>query len=424
MAKILLCVSTFVFLQFLPQIKGQNLTEDMNMSTLLTKIFDGYDKKLSPNYNKAGTDRVVEVTINIYIISMFSISEIDMDFSLSMFLRERWKDERLVYDDVLNLTRLELDPSLFDSIWVPDLFIITEKFSEFHEVTVPNKMVHIYPDGTVQYSARVTGSFFCVMNLRRYPFDTQICKMEFESYGQTTKNLRFKWSNEPLTMGKGIKFPQFDLVTTETYNCDKEYFGIAFPCVGLKFVLERNYAYHIIQIYVPSILIVILSWVNFWLDCTSVPGRVSLALLTVLTMTTQSSGARSNLPRVSYIKAIDVWMAACLTFVFLGLLEFAYVNVQSRVLNRRKSVIQFMRHQNGGKSPSIPSSDATNGSIYNECSDSEGSKCSPCFKTLKGLERGRAIDKVSRVVFPCTFLIFNIFYWIYYFSGTSEADNE
>ncbi|XP_053399520.1 glycine receptor subunit alpha-2-like isoform X2 [Mercenaria mercenaria] len=471
MVKEMLCFLTLFSLEILQPINAQNLTEEMNMSTLLYKLFDGYDKKLSPKYKRGSNDQVVEVTANIFIISMFSISEIDMikksnkddvesisvnsfigvsnpkhhsrrngkhntkqngckiinrDYSLSMFLRERWKDERLVYDDVLNLTRLELDASLFDSIWVPDFFIITEKFSDFHEVTVPNKMVHIYPDGTVQYSARVTGSFFCVMDLRRYPFDTQHCKMEFESYGQTTKHLKFKWSDVPLTMGKDIKFPQFDLISTQTYNCDKDYFGIAFPCIGLKFILERNYAYHIIQIYVPSILIVILSWVNFWLDCTSVPGRVSLALLTVLTMTTQSAGARSNLPRVSYIKAIDVWMAACLTFVFLGLLEFAYVNVQSRVLNRRKSVIQFMVHQSS-RSSSLPNGQGSNGDIggYNESnSDSDVTKCSPCFKHLKGLERARAIDKISRVVFPVTFIIFNIIYWIYYFSWIPEADSD
>lgn len=87
------------------------------------------------------------------------------------------------------------------------------------------------------------------------------------------------------------------------YDCIKTCFTVTFPCIGVNFILERNYAYHIVQIYVPSILIVILSWVNFWLDCTSVPARVALSLLTVLTITTQSSGARQNLPRVSYIKA-------------------------------------------------------------------------------------------------------------------------
>lgn len=36
------------------------------------------------------------------------------------------------------------------------------------------------------------------------------------------------------------------------------------------------------------------------------------------------------------IAAIDVWMAVCLGFVFLALVQFAYVNVLSRVEKRRK----------------------------------------------------------------------------------------
>ena len=87
----------------------------------------------------------------------------------------------------------------------------------------------------------------------------------------------------------------------------------------------------------PSLLVVLLSWVNFWLDCEAVPARISLGLLTVLTMTTQSSGARADLPRVSYVKAIDIWMATCLTFVFAALVEFAYVNVLCRKVKRRES---------------------------------------------------------------------------------------
>lgn len=85
-----------------------------------------------------------------------------------------------------------------------------------------------------------------------------------------------------------------------------------------------------IQLYVPSVLIVILSWVAFWISIDAIPARVTIGLLTVLTMTTQSTGARSQLPRVSYIKAIDVWMSVCLLFVFMSLLEFAVVNVFSR----------------------------------------------------------------------------------------------
>jgi hypothetical protein len=92
--------------------------------------------------------------------------------------------------------------------------------------------------------------------------------------------------------------------------------------------LERNYAYHILQIYIPSVLIVILSWVSFWLDCTSVPARVSLSLLTVLTITTQSSGARANLPQVSYVKvSIQVCIVVYSSHWFSDEALFSYTSI-------------------------------------------------------------------------------------------------
>ena len=102
----------------------------------------------------------------------------------------------------------------------------------------------------------------------------------------------------------------------------------------------RQYGYYIIQVIAPSMLIVVLSWVSFWLNIDAVPARISLGLLTVLTMTTQSSGARASLPKVSYIKAIDIWMATCLIFVFAALVEFAYVNVLARVEERKRQTVR------------------------------------------------------------------------------------
>lgn len=57
--------------------------------------------------------------------------------------------------------------------------------------------------------------------------------------------------------------------------------------------------YYLIQMYIPSLLIVILSWVSFWINMDAAPARVGLGITTVLTMTTQSAGSRASLPKVS-----------------------------------------------------------------------------------------------------------------------------
>ena len=93
-----------------------------------------------------------------------------------------------------------------------------------------------------------------------------------------------------------------------------------------------------IQNYVPSFLIVALSWVSFWINIDAVPARISIGVLSVLTMTTQSVGAWMSLPNVSYVKAIDIWMSTCVFFVFAAMLEFAIVNTLARKEIRRMSM--------------------------------------------------------------------------------------
>ena len=53
---------------------------------------------------------------------------------------------------------------------------------------------------------------------------------------------------------------------------------------------------------------------------------------------TQSYISSQSLPKVPYVKALDVWMATCMAFVFAAIMEFGFVNVQ-----RRKEQDEFVR---------------------------------------------------------------------------------
>ena len=103
--------------------------------------------------------------------------------------------------------------------------------------------------------------------------------------------------------------------STVSWNLSGNYSRLA---CEIQFV--RSMGYYLIQIYIPSSLIVVISWVSFWLNRGATPARVGLGVTTVLTMTTLISSTNSALPKISYVKSIDVYLAACFFMVFASLL--------------------------------------------------------------------------------------------------------
>jgi gamma-aminobutyric acid receptor subunit beta len=94
--------------------------------------------------------------------------------------------------------------------------------------------------------------------------------------------------------------------------------------------LTRRLGYYVIHIYVPSCLIVVLSWISFWLHRDASPARVALGITTVLTMTTVLSSSNASLPKISYLKSIDIYLVTCFVMVFASLLEYACVSFLGR----------------------------------------------------------------------------------------------
>lgn len=68
-------------------------------------------------------------------------------------IREKWKDERLQYDDQQDSIKF-LTLTEPEKIWKPDLFFSNEKEGHFHTIIMPNVLLRIHPNGEVLYSIR------------------------------------------------------------------------------------------------------------------------------------------------------------------------------------------------------------------------------------------------------------------------------
>lgn len=55
--------------------------------------------------------------------------------------------------------------------------------------------------------------------------------------------------------------------------------GGNYSALTVRFDLAREVGHYIMDYFVPSILLVVVSWVTFWLDPNAVPGRTTLGKL-------------------------------------------------------------------------------------------------------------------------------------------------
>ncbi|KAL7841216.1 hypothetical protein SRHO_G00249070 [Serrasalmus rhombeus] len=246
-------------------------------SNILNRLLVTYDSRIRPNFKGIP----VEDKVNIFINSFGSIQETTMDYRVNIFLRQRWNDPRLRLPTDFKSDSLTVDPKMFQCLWKPDLFFANEKNANFHDVTQENILLFIFRNGDVLISMRLSVTLSCPLDLTLFPMDTQLCKMQLESFGYTTKDLVFMWqSGDPVQMDE-IALPQFDVKQEdiEYGNCTKFYPGTGYyTCVEVIFTLRRQ---------------------------------------------------------VSYVKAIDIWMIACLLFGFASLVEYAVVQV---MLNSPKRI--------------------------------------------------------------------------------------
>ena len=96
---------------------------------------------------------------------------------------------------------------------------------------------------------------------------------------------------------------------------------------------------YIINTYLPSFLLVLLSWLSFYIDPEATPARTSLGAVIILTITTQRSTLTNSMPPGSTTNAIDVWMFTCLFYVFGALVEYAAINTLARRRRQRVNAV-------------------------------------------------------------------------------------
>ncbi|XP_043241109.1 gamma-aminobutyric acid receptor alpha-like [Amphibalanus amphitrite] len=257
--------------------------------------------------------------------SMGPISESELTYSMDCFFRQTWVDRRLAFRGEKQV--LSLSISMLGKIWKPDTYFFNGRESHLHTITVPNKFVRLYQDGRVLYSSRLTITANCPMDLHNFPMDTQHCPLMLGSFAYTEQDVTYKWNSARSVVISGdMKLSQFDLIKAPTNDFIFSRKQGNFSMLRASFHLQRHMGNFMIQVYGPCVLLVVLSWVSFWLNREATSDRISLGVTTVLTMTFLGLEARTDLPKVPYTTALDLFLWLSYGFIFATIIEFAFVH--------------------------------------------------------------------------------------------------
>ncbi|XP_034539230.1 gamma-aminobutyric acid receptor subunit rho-3a isoform X2 [Notolabrus celidotus] len=373
------------------KMKKLDSTKSMLIKSEQLLRIEDHDFAMRPGFGGSA----IPVGIDVQVESIDSISEVNMDFTMTLYLRHYWQDDRLAFPSSSNKSRT-FDARLVKKIWVPDVFFVHSKRSFIHDTTMENIMLRVFPDGNILYSVRITVTALCSMDFSSFPLDTQNCSLELESC----------WYNR----------------------------------LYINFILRRHIFFFMLQTYFPTMLMVMLSWVSFWIDRRAVPARVSLGITTVLTMSTIITGVSASMPQVSYVKAVDIYLWASFLFVFLSVIEYAAVNYFTTVEEMKKlrrakipesyDATQAMAfdgcfHDNEIDLTSFPEVASTPNTERNTqarnstvSAPTEGTRLRRKHPVKQNLSfimsNSYMIDSYSRVIFPMAYLLFNIIYWSMY----------
>ena len=183
--------------------------------------------------------------------------------------------------------------------------------------------VEITPQGEVTYRLHVFGDFSQPMQLQDFPQDSHRFEVPIVAAG-------YRPHEVVLTAD-----PRMDSFIAETLSVADWHVsdmlgesrevvlanGILLPGFVFSFSGQRLIHHYLVKAIIPLALIVMMSWVVFWIDPKQVPNQLGVAVTTVLTLIAYHIALAGRLPEIPYLTRMDTFLFSSTLLVFLSLIE-------------------------------------------------------------------------------------------------------
>jgi hypothetical protein len=379
------------------------------------------------------------------------------EFSVDLYFTQHWLDPRLQNVLPADMKKLRIRGSMVQQLWLPDTIIRNSGDSKHPDAFQHNadNAVVLHKDGNIYYTSRISAICFCRMDLSLYPFDEQRCLVHFEALSYQEDELVYVDPHAHLAPNATLP-TRFSLTIQPVNSSSQKYHGGEhYSSFSLRIDFLRISFPVVLRSFLPAALIVLSSWVGFFIQHDKAPARVALSITSFLALVTLKLFKGQSDELYTTVTADDIYHFGCITFVFFTLLEFAcvqychtkevaipqcYTTLKSIVSRWFRSLIMMKciprkydaSQASGGHGSDInlvPVERSQNSCVATEQpnqTDQENSHAGELeeHSTRDRVEKESAvstvtpplavyseIDKVFQVLFPVLFGFFNLIYW-------------
>ena len=269
-----------------------------------------------------------EIQVAGVILDVDKIDSTEQSFTLNFYSAYRWQDPRLAHEGPGTITR---DLS---GIWNPRLTLVNTQKYWAHT----GDEVEISPDGAVTYRLHMFGTFSQPMDLHDFPHDSHVFRVPVVAAGYGPGEVAFteyphmdSFIAEKLSVADW-KISNMQVTPREiTMSNDLKLTGLIFSFEG-----ERMVHHYVVKTIIPLSLIVMMSWVVFWINPDLVANRLSVSVTTVLTLIAYHIAMSGHMPKIPYLTNLDKFLFSSTLLVFIALVE---VVVTSHLLSTDRTML-------------------------------------------------------------------------------------
>lgn len=299
------------------------------------------------------------VSVELQVEDISKIDGKNLDFESFFTLWMDWIDPRVVevlkklevYEDTDNPTWLcDFAP---DAIWGKKRKLFDPTIEIFNRKSKPDirtqaiDWVDIFSNGIVETRLRDTAKFkAATFDFRKFPFDSQTLTFELWSEFPSTivalEPYEEGMSEHKETLynfyeDEGIVIPGWNLVEVnyEAYEFE-EPDGYPYQGFILELEVERISNYYIFKIFLPIIIILIISWSVFWIHPKQIEAKVNITIVALLTLIAYNLIMDDEIPKLDYVTFMDAFIF--ITYLFTAAATILCVYSYYRYVKYRRTV--------------------------------------------------------------------------------------